>query len=357
MFARRNALSKTNRPFFLIQCHYIKIETFSLPLLTHSMYSKGFREAALLCYEKCKNMKIVAKMLNISTATIWSWLRHGIKTQPRTQSSPASYIVKFILETLKTNPSFTKLDLHRKVFDQFNIKLSKRCLATILSCQKISRKRLRFRGASNRSQNTKYDRLTKFQQRINSTRDKNVFSVDECGFDFRCLPTYGYAPRGEKAIMTRVTSGRTRVSLLMAINAQGDSKFMFVEKTTNASKFKELLHLLPPKSLLIMDNCSIHKTQEVRDQMLSNEQEALYIPPYTPECNPIENVFGKIKFEFRKHLASEMKTDNGKAYKDILRTIIMNLPEGLFANCFRHMAKWVEKTLQTLSSETCLSND
>lgn len=320
------------------------------------MYSEGFRQAALLLYKTCKNMKFVSQTLNISTSTIWSWVHFGIVPKQRYKSATPCNVVQFIRDSLTRKPCLTQVELKNIVKETFDLTISKHCLRSILHKLNFSRKRLRFRGASTHSETLKRPALERFKRDLDNIIDPDsLFSVDESGFDFRCHPTYGYAPKGSNAIMTRRTLGRTRTSLIMAMNRIGHVKYVFVDRTTTASHFNTFVNTLPHNCSLIMDICSIHKTKDVKRSMASNNQTPLFIPPYTPECNPIENVFSVIKDQFRKRLTTLEKVDDGKLHKDILHSIIQNLPSVLFSRCFAHMAKWVEGYLNNSSSETSLS--
>jgi transposase len=93
-----------------------------------------------------------------------------------------------------------------------------------------------------------------------------------------------------------------------------------------------------------MDNASIHKTKLIQDFTLSRQQSLLFIPPYSPECNPVENVFSMIKNDFRKQVILTPQ----KEYKDILIPIIKKLDGSLYKRCFSHMRKWVENYHLTL---------
>ncbi len=61
-----------------------------------------------------------------------------------------------------------------------------------------------------------------------------------------------------------------------------------------------LLKTLKPKDLVIMDNLSSHKVKRVKEILASADAKPLYLPPYSPDFNPIEQVFAKLKALMRK---------------------------------------------------------
>ena len=236
---------------------------FSFSLVHRIMYSLGFRKAAIQLYDHFKSMKKVSQSLNISLSTIWTWLRKGIDFKKRSRVSVPDSIVMFIRETLLSNPSTTHQELHFLVLDTFNVVLSRKCIASILASLRFSKKRIRYRGSVPKE--TTVSRIQSFRESYSPSH--SVFSVDECGFDFRCLPIYGYAPKGTKAILrARSTSNRTRTSLIMGVSSSGEKAFKMIEGTTNASTFCDFLDLLPCKSTVILDNASVHKTKQVMNK-------------------------------------------------------------------------------------------
>ena len=52
---------------------------------------------------------------------------------------------------------------------------------------------------------------------------------------------------------------------------------------------------LPENTILLLDNVSFHHTQEVKTYIKSRKWDLLYVPPYSPQFNPIENIFSSVK--------------------------------------------------------------
>ena len=68
---------------------------------------------------------------------------------------------------------------------------------------------------------------------------------------------------------------------------------------------------LPPKQTIVMDNAAIHKSEKTREIIEKHVHELLFLPPYSPDLNPIEKVFGVLK--------RALKADNNIS----LETLIM----------------------------------
>ncbi len=131
--------------------------------------------------------------------------------------------------------------------------------------------------------------------------------VDESGHNRKnTIRTYGYSIRGMAARDYRLKFGGVRVNTIGVISIFGMEDIYLVEDTVNVETFEDfcrkcLLPLLLPfngintHSVVIMDNCSIHHVDTVTDMIHSSGALIRYLPPYSPDLNPIEFVFSKVK--------------------------------------------------------------
>ena len=93
------------------------------------------------------------------------------------------------------------------------------------------------------------------------------------------------------------------------------------------SQFIELHHLLPfngsnPNSIVVLDNAPVHYHEKVRDIVNSVGALLLYLPPYIPDLNPIEEVFSAAK-SFLK--ANEVMVSTSRDIEDVLLTAFGNV--------------------------------
>lgn len=65
--------------------------------------------------------------------------------------------------------------------------------------------------------------------------------------------------------------------------------------------FKQVLPKLKAGSVIVMDNASYHKSKELKELFNSYKIRLLYLPPYSPDLNPIEKIWGNIKNELRNY--------------------------------------------------------
>ena len=147
----------------------------------------------------------------------------------------------------------------------------------------------------------------RLRERYRRRRKKFVY-IDESGFEPEVTRRFGYAPKGRRVYGLISGHRRPRTSLLAArMNTGFEAPFLF-EGTCNTKVFnawlkKELCPLLGSDHIVIMDNVPFHKAASSREIIRSTGAEILFLPPYSPDLNPIENDFGNIKKirEFNEH--------------------------------------------------------
>jgi transposase len=134
---------------------------------------------------------------------------------------------------------------------------------------------------------------------------KRLVFVDEMGVHTSLAPLYGYSAKGER-VRLRVPRNRGRnTTLLASITLRGMGETLAVEGSTNREVFEAYVeHALAPTleagQVVVMDNLSAHKPTRVRELIESRDCELIYLPAYSPEFNPIEEAFAKIKGMLRK---------------------------------------------------------
>jgi transposase len=123
--------------------------------------------------------------------------------------------------------------------------------------------------------------------------------------------TRGWSPRGERASGTAPCGRWERVTILGALGHDGIVAAMSIRAATDSAVFHAYLErvLLPelrrrrPDAVLVMDNLSAHKTRAVRALLDASGFAYHYLPPYSPDLNPIEPAWAKVKGCLRKAAA------------------------------------------------------
>ena len=129
--------------------------------------------------------------------------------------------------------------------------------------------------------------------------DKVVF-IDETWAKTNMTRRYGRAPVGTRLIEKTPCGRWETTTFLGALRAEGFIAPLTVDGAINGPLFRAWIeqHLAPnlqPGDLVVMDNLSSHKVAGVREAIEAVGAELRYLPPYSPDLNPIELAFSKLK--------------------------------------------------------------
>jgi transposase len=146
----------------------------------------------------------------------------------------------------------------------------------------------------------------------------------------------GRCRRGERLI-GKVPHGHWKITTFVAALRRDTITAPFViDQPMNSTIFKAYLEqcLIPTLmsgDIVVMDNLSSHKSDDVRDMIESAGANLLFLPPYSPDFNPIEQAFSKIKAHLRR--AAERSIP---ALWDRIGAILDDFPANHCRNFFRH---------------------
>jgi transposase len=135
---------------------------------------------------------------------------------------------------------------------------------------------------------------------------RRLVFVDEMGVHTSLAPLYGYSRKGERVGLSVPRNRGTNTTLLASMSLLGGmGETMAVEGSTNREVFetyveKALAPTLKAGQVVILDNLSAHKPARVRELIESRGCELIYLPAYSPDFNPIEEAFSKIKSIVRR---------------------------------------------------------
>ena len=129
--------------------------------------------------------------------------------------------------------------------------------------------------------------------------------VDEMGTNTSLAPLYAYSLRGQRAYAQVPRNRGPNTTLLTSISLEGMGPSLAVEGATNREVFEAYVEqVLSPTlregQVVVMANLSAHKGERVRELIEARGCELLYLPPYSPDYNPIEEAFSKVKCILRK---------------------------------------------------------
>jgi transposase len=136
---------------------------------------------------------------------------------------------------------------------------------------------------------------------LSATLDlRRVKFIDESGINLSMTRLYGRAPRGERALGSAPQNYGQNVTILGALSCTGLEAVMTIEGAADSDVFRAYLcEVLCPTlrvgDIVIADNLSAHKAAGVQEAIAATGARLLYLPPYSPDLNPIERCWAKIK--------------------------------------------------------------
>jgi transposase len=121
-------------------------------------------------------------------------------------------------------------------------------------------------------------------------------------------PIHGYAPQGERLRLSVPRKRGKNTTLLSSMTLSGMGPSLAVEGATTARVFETyVMKVLAPSlkegQVVVMDNLGAHRPRRVRELIEARGCELLYLPSYSPDYNPIEEAFAKVKDLLRKAAA------------------------------------------------------
>lgn len=132
--------------------------------------------------------------------------------------------------------------------------------------------------------------------------------LDETWAKTNMVRRYGRALYGQRLVESVPHGHWHTTTVLMGLRSGGIVAPLVVDGPINGRVFlawvqQELCKELHPKDIVVMDNLSAHKVSGVQESIKAVGAEVRYLPPYSPDLNPIENLFSKFKSLLRSEAA------------------------------------------------------
>ncbi len=161
--------------------------------------------------------------------------------------------------------------------------------------------------------------------------------VDEAGVNLALTRLFGRAPRGQRVTDSVPQNYGENVTMLGALSMVGVEALMTVNGATDGSIFlvfvrEVLAPTLRAGDVVIWDNLGAHRSVVVREAVEAKGAKLIFVPPYSPDMNPIERCWSKIKTFLR---AAKARTREAleAAIKQSLATVSESDARSWFAHC------------------------
>lgn len=283
------------------------------------------------------SIRYIASIFKISKSTISRWIKNIIKQ--RTKKMNPLNIYSMIKSIIESNCFVRLLDIQTKLSEEHKIKISLTTISKYIRCIGITYKRAKKR-LFGKDIDCLLNKQKEFRKKLQKVADKNIICVDESGFVTNDCPLYGYGFKG-KDVICNIKSNPIKYSLLMAITKNGILAYEIHKNNINEAIYISFLKnkiLNKSKNKYVLaDNIRFHKTNKVMKALKENVTKPLFIPPYSPQFNSIENVFSIIKQKYR-YLMSKSNNKKEDSLK-ILVKILDNMKNTNFKKIYKNVRK------------------
>ena len=302
-------------------------------------YDLVFRQKVLNCYNN--NLLPIAqlvKVFSISKTTLYNWINQGIEIKDRTNKL-TEHAIKYILSYADKHANFNIKIIIKQIYIKYHISVKKTTIYKILKTNGYKKKKIDVRYIPIKK-NRRNKLLKQLKQSIDNTNIDNLLSLDECSIDTHINHNSGWSSKGAKLTQIKKHT-RQRYTVISVISNKKVMNTKIIKGSCNGEQFKkfidETIELLGNTNYsILLDNARIHHSRLIK-QMQNQQLKFIYNLPYSPEYNPIEHVFSKIKNIIKnktntnKNIIKHINT----SFKQITRTNLRNY----YATCIEKLNK------------------
>ncbi|MEH3037922.1 MAG: IS630 family transposase [Sphingomonas adhaesiva] len=305
-------------------------------------YSQDLRDRVIAAVEQeGLSRREAARRYRIGEATAVRWLaalragRRGPRAQGGDRRSRLPLHEGWLLALIAAENDLTLAQVGQRLLGEHGVKADAGMLSRFFTRRGISFKKKRVHASEQLRPDVaeRREAWRAMQPRLDAGR---LIFLDETGVTTNMVRRYGRAPRGER-VRGYAPAGHWKVTTFLAgLTSNGIVAPFVVDQPMNRAIFTQYVrqYLLPeltPGDIVILDNLSSHKGVEAAALAEAAGATLLFLPPYSPDLNPIEQVFAKLKGLLRR--AGERTRDG--LWNRIGR-LLDDFPPAECANYLRH---------------------
>lgn len=267
------------------------------------------REGLRLTYSRIASNLNVDKFTVIRVVRLFQLTGHvGKRSYPsnRAYREITASAQLFIMNIVIEKPGIYLKEIKKEIMDFMELDISISAICKFLKANGFTRQKLRTVA-------TQQDAFLreKFILDVSVYSPGMLVFVDETGADQRNrFRKYGYSLRGKPAVNSTLLFRGERISAIACMSINGLIDVTMSRESSTGDVFYDFVqthlipHLMPfnginSHSVVILDNCSIHHCSEVVSSLNDIGVLVHFLPPYSPDLNPIEEAFSKVKAELK----------------------------------------------------------
>jgi transposase len=273
-------------------------------------YSLDLRDRAVARVVAGETVRSVAATLRVGVSSVVKWSQRFRATGSAAPGKMGGHRPRvligehraWLLQRIASGPDMTLRGLVAELAER-GVKVSYRTVWNFVHREKISYKKSVFPAEQNRPGVARHRaRWKRYQGKIDP---KRLVFIDETWVKTNMAPLRGWCARG-KRLVACVPYGHWKTStFLAALRCDGIEAPCVFDGPINSARFLAyveqcLVPTLRPGDIVSLDNLGSHKSKAVRDSIRAAGAKRIFLPAYSPDLNPIEQVFAKLKHLMRK---------------------------------------------------------
>jgi transposase len=304
-------------------------------------YSKDLRVRAVELIESGESAREAARILNLGASTTIRWMDRWRKTgnvEAKSGTghsrSPLDQHKQWLIELIAAEPDLTLEEIRVRLRSQRKQKAGIGSIWRFFDRHDITFKKTLHAAEQDRPDVAAERAALKAEQP--KLRAPRLVFIDETAVTTKMVRHYGRSPRGER-LVSGVPHGHWKtLTLVAALRIDGLTAPYVIDGAMDGPSFlayveQVLAPTLRKGDIVFMDNLRTHKIAGVREAIEAVGARVRYLPAYSPDLNPIEQAFSRLKAALRKGAARTV----GALYKLIGRLSNSFAPQ-MCANYFRH---------------------
>lgn len=257
-----------------------------------------------------------------------------LEAKPRGGKVPPKLAPEYwpvVKELVEADQDATLEELCEQLEQRTGVRISGSVLCRLLQKLKLTRKKKSLHATQAETERVQSERGDYWEE-IRDIPDEDLIFLDETGVNLAMVRLYARALEGERAYGARPENGREHITLIGAIGLTGFLGAMTIDGSVNGDVFRAYIEQVLVPNLwegarVVMDNSSIHKVEGIRELIEEAGARLIYLPPYSPDFNPIENCWSKLKEYLRSVGARSREALDaaiGKAINEIITLTDIN---------------------------------
>ncbi|XP_061514175.1 uncharacterized protein LOC133393386 isoform X1 [Anopheles gambiae] len=315
------------------------------------------RNRVIVAFENGTSGKDIATMLNMNRGTVYSIIKKFQNTWEVAAAKRGGNRAKLLSEEaaqsirawIDEDCTVTLKALVEKVYERFNVRVSTTTVAREIKGFNYSFKRIHNLPERRNTDSTIEERrsyASMCYQISMENPDTDIVFLDEVGFKVSMRTSKGRSLKGTTPTIVVPQLRSRNISIVCAMNKSGIVHYLSHNRAINRELFTQFIYELKEKlrmreihrTFMVMDNVAFHKSSEVKEAIGYDEDKPVYLPPYSPFLNPIENLFSKWK-NLVKRANAQNEQELMEAITNCANLVTSQDCEGYFRNMGAYLAR------------------